>query len=133
MSDKVTGGCLCGAVRFAAPAEPALQILCHCTDCQTVSGAASYCAYVVPLDSIELLEGELTTYSVQSDTDRRNSRRFCSTCGSRVWAELEIGMASVNGMCLDDRNHFQPTHNHRLNTAPSWCAINRELEDLPAG
>ena len=133
MTEKITGGCLCGEIRFATPAEPILQVLCHCADCQTVSGAASYCAYIVPLESVTLLQGEPTRFDVKADSGRLNSRRFCASCGSRVWAELELGTASVNGMCLDDRDHFQPTHNHRLNTAPDWCQINNALEELPAG
>ena len=132
MSETVIGGCLCGEVRFEAPFEPLFQILCHCTDCQTVSGSASYCAYVVPIDSVELKQGETTSFGVQSDAGRTNTRRFCPKCGSRLWAELETGIASVNGMALDDRNHFNPSHNHRTNTAPDWCQINQSLEDLPA-
>ena len=133
MTEKIIGGCLCGDIRFSVPAEPILQVLCHCTDCQTVSGAASYCAYIVPLESVALLQGEPARYELKADSGRLNSRRFCRSCGSRVWAELEMGTASVNGMCLHDRNHFQPSHNHRLNTAPDWCQINSELEELPGG
>ena len=47
MKDRVSGGCLCGAIRFEAAANPAFQLLCHCRDCQTVSGSAMYAAYVV--------------------------------------------------------------------------------------
>lgn len=45
----------------------------------------------------------------------------------RCWAELESGVASVNGMALNDKSHFKPTHNYRRNNAPSWCAIDEEL------
>ncbi|MEM7080697.1 MAG: GFA family protein [Pseudomonadota bacterium] len=132
MQQKIEGGCHCGAVRFAVTTEPMMQILCFCTDCQQISGAASYAAYIVPLDQIELTSGGTQDYTVLSDQGRRNTRRFCATCGSRLWAELEIGLASVNGMALDDRTHFVPTHNHRLVTAPAWCQIDSGLEDLPA-
>ena len=133
MSENRSGSCLCGDIRFNVPATPVLQVLCHCTDCQTISGSASYCAYIVPLDSVVLQQGEPEHYDVIADSGRRNSRRFCGNCGSRLWAELEMGTASVNGMCLDDRDHFQPSYNHRLGSAPGWCQINNELEELPAG
>ena len=133
MSDTVIGSCLCGEIRFSAPAEPIIQVLCHCTDCQTLSGAASYCAYIVPLEGVKLLQGRPECYDVKADTGRLNSRRFCGKCGSRVWAELEMGTASVNGLCFSDRGHFRPSHNHRLNTAPDWCQINNELDELPVG
>lgn len=129
MTDKVSGGCLCGKIRFETDATPAFQLLCHCTDCQTVSGAPYYTAYVVPIDGVTLLSGEPNGYTVKSDQGRDNRRMFCPDCGSRLWAELEIGMASVNGMALDDRTHFQPSANHRLVTKPDWCAVNDALPE----
>ena len=129
MGKTVTGGCLCGEIRFEASAEPALQLLCHCTDCQTISGAAAYAAYVVPLDSLKVLQGEPAHYEVSADSGRSNSRHFCPNCGARVWAVLKgMGLASVNGLALDDRSHFQPAANHMISSAPGWCA----LGDLPA-
>jgi hypothetical protein len=38
---KVTGGCLCGAVRYELNSAPKLSVSCHCRDCQYVSGGAS--------------------------------------------------------------------------------------------
>lgn len=131
MTDKVTGGCLCGNVRFETAATPAAQVLCFCTDCQHISGSMCYTAYIVPLDTVVLLQGEPGRFDTPSDKGSINSRRFCTECGSRLWAELESGVASVNGMALDDRTHFRPTHNHRLGTAPDWCKVDQSLEDLP--
>ena len=131
MSDMVSGGCLSGNVRFETTSEPAMQVLCHCVDCQTVSGSAFYTAYIVQLESVKLTKGEPRGFSVKSDMGRRNHRRFCRDCGTRLWAELERGVASVNGMALDDKSHFKPTHNHRLETAPDWCLMNEALHTLP--
>jgi len=131
MPAKISGGCLCGKTRFETTNEPVMQLLCHCTDCQTVSGSAFYTAYIVPLDSVLLTQGTLGGFAVKSDKGRNNLRRFCQDCGTRLWAELESGFASVNGMALDDPTHFDPTHNHRPETAPDWCAMNKALEVLP--
>lgn len=131
MPEKISGGCLCGKARFETTSEPVMQVLCHCTDCQTVSGSAFYTAYIVPLESVTLTQGTLAGFAVKSDRGRNNLRRFCPDCGTRLWAELESGIASVNGMALDDASHFNPTHNHRLETAPDWCAMNQALEILP--
>lgn len=43
-------------------------------------------------------------------------------------AFAEMGLASVNGLALDDRDHFQPAANHMPDSAPSWC----RLADLPS-
>ena len=76
MSDMISGGCLCGNVRFETTSEPAMQVLCHCVDCQTVSGSAFYTAYIVQLESVKLIKGEPGDFTVKSDRGRRNHRRF---------------------------------------------------------
>ena len=133
-TDTVTGGCRCGAVRFKVPAEPAVQLLCHCPDCKHISGGPAYAAYVVPLDEFELTAGEVTAYDVIAQSGQTNSRRFCPICGSRVYAEIHsMGMASVNGMALDNGEHFNPGTHYFVDTAPSWCALNSALVSMPSG
>ena len=129
---KITGGCLCGEIRYETTAEPAIQCLCYCTDCQTVSGAAGYAVYGVPIDSLVLTSGQPAEHNVQADSGRVNSRKFCAKCGTRVWAQLEeLGLASVNGLTLDQRDHFRPTANHFPDSAPPWCQLDESLEVLP--
>ncbi|MEM7219710.1 MAG: GFA family protein [Pseudomonadota bacterium] len=124
----ISGGCLCGAIRFETSAEPAFALMCHCTDCQKISGAVAYAAYVVPLDQLNVIAGDPAHFDVQAQSGRINSRHFCTNCGTRVWAVLaELGMASVNGMALDNRTHFRPMANHMPESAPTWCAFG----DLP--
>ena len=80
---------------------------------------------------VKLTKGEPGGFTGESDRGRPNLRRFCRDCGTRGWAELERGVASVNGMALDDKSHIKPTHNHRLETAPDWCLMNEALHTLP--
>jgi hypothetical protein len=37
---KIDGGCHCGYIAYEAEADPAKTYICHCTDCQTLSGSA---------------------------------------------------------------------------------------------
>ena len=130
--ETVKGGCLCGDVQFETPAEPIAQILCHCSHCQVVSGAQAYAAYIVPIESVALLQGELGGHPVTADSGNTNTRKFCTSCGSRVWAEIpEIGFASVNGMALPS-GHFQPQGLHRKDNAPDWCLLDERIPDFPA-
>ena len=130
-SNRRGPSCQIGSQAVACAAGHNLRQIANPYDCQTVSGSAFYTAYVVPLESVTLTKGAPGGFSVKSDKGRDNRRRFCKDCGTRLWAELEMGFASVNGMALDDRSHFNPTHNHRLETAPGWCALNALLETLP--
>ena len=56
---------------------------------------------------------------------------FCGKCGSRVWADLDTGVASVAGGSLDDPEVFQPTMVHCENDAPSWARVPSSLASLP--
>ncbi len=132
MTDKITGGCLCGSVRYETTREPVVQLLCYCTDCQTISGASGYAVYGVPIESIVVTKGSPAEFNIRADSGRLNSRRFCRDCGTRVWAQLdELGLASVNGFTLDEREHFQPMANHYPDSAPDWCNIDQTLELIP--
>ena len=65
-----TGGCLCGAVRYAVDGEPTHVGRCHCADCRKESGSAFTVYAQWPSD-----RGELATYE---------GRSFCPRCGSRL-------------------------------------------------
>ena len=104
----IQGGCLCGAVRYSIVGEPVFQLYCYCTDCRRVSGTDGYAAYVVQRSDLTLDQGEPTSFSVTAKSGRTNTRNFCGKCGSRLWADLELGFASVAGGSLDDPEVFQP-------------------------
>ncbi len=53
---KVDGHCYCGAIKFEAEADPASVLVCHCTDCQELTGTA-YRTVVVAQD-LKVLSGE---------------------------------------------------------------------------
>jgi hypothetical protein len=131
MSRSVEGGCLCGNVRYKISGHAVMQFFCFCTDCQTISGAAGYAAYGVPIASVELTKGQPCQFDKQADSGRINSRRFCGKCGTRLWAQLdELGLASINALTLDDKSLFGATQNHLPESAPSWCILDRTLETL---
>ena len=127
----VKGGCLCGAVRYSIAGVPLVQMYCYCTDCRQVSGTDGYAAYVVQRSDLTLDQGEPIGYSVTAKSGRTNTRNFCGKCGSRVWADLDTGVASVAGGSLDDPEVFQPTMVHCENDAPSWARVPSSLASLP--
>ena len=52
-----TGGCQCGAIRYAVTDEPITAATCHCRDCQYSSGGAPAHALLFPAGSVTLLRG----------------------------------------------------------------------------
>ncbi len=133
MSAPVTGGCLCGDVRFSISGDPVVQLFCYCKDCLRASGTDGFAAYVVPRPTLTLDQGEISSYTVTAASGRANTRNFCGKCGSRLWADLEMGVASVAAGSLDDPSIFKPSMTHCVADGPSWARVDTALEEMPVG
>jgi hypothetical protein len=86
----VTGGCLCGAVRYESKAAPTQGYYCHCTICQKNYGGLFSVTLRVPGVAFRFIKGELKFYRASSFA----RRGFCSDCGSPV-AFFADGIADV--------------------------------------
>ncbi len=102
MSSK-TGGCLCGAVRYALETEPDHVDYCHCAMCARFGGPMGL---EVPPGGISW-EGE---EQIQTHASSEWAERgFCKVCGSSLFWRMTAegpgqGMISLNAGTLDDRN-----------------------------
>ena len=81
---KISGGCLCGSLRYSSDAEPIMTAVCHCTDCQKQSGSAFSVNVGVPEASIALSGDTVGKYDVIGASGQTVSRYFCTTCGSPI-------------------------------------------------
>jgi len=106
-SETVSGGCRCGAIRFAARGEPLFVAHCHCESCRRHTSAplASYVGFAT--DQVQFNQG--TPSVVRSSPGVERS--FCPRCGSPLsyasqrWAgETHLFWAS-----FDEPGRFQPT------------------------
>lgn len=101
MTSKVTGGCLCGAVRFEIHGQPRPPIACHCSQCRKTSGHFAVFA-AVPSDDVRLVEQGGLEWFRSSEIAERG---FCRRCGSSLfWKRDGAGRLSVAAGSLD-----QPT------------------------
>ncbi|HEX5326932.1 MAG TPA: GFA family protein, partial [Acetobacteraceae bacterium] len=107
---KITGGCLCGKVRYSADVEPAFTAVCHCRNCQKASGSAFSIVVGVPPAALSV-HGELNTFGDKGDSGKAILRRFCPDCGSAVLDEAEAmpGVVMVQAGTLDDPSWVKPT------------------------
>src|SRR5437764_1170188 len=79
---EMTGGCLCGQVRYKASAEPALTAICHCKNCQKQAGSAFSIVVAVP-ESALTIQGKTKTYNDKADSGSRYRRLFAPDRGRR--------------------------------------------------
>lgn len=96
--DTHTGGCLCGAVRFATRGPLRGVVYCHCSQCRRQTGHF-YAATNVAEDDLALEGAEgLTWYRASGFA----SRGFCATCGSALfWKRDGAGDISVMAGAFD--------------------------------
>ncbi|MEX0758509.1 MAG: GFA family protein, partial [Tistlia sp.] len=76
----LTGGCLCGALRYRVTAAPLDAGYCHCRICQKLSGAPAMVWVTVPRAGFGYTEGEPRVHR-SSDWGQRE---FCAACGSQL-------------------------------------------------
>ena len=69
-----TGGCQCGALRYAITASPNLAYTCHCTDCQRLTGSAFSTGLVVAAEAFSLTQGETRPFQRTTDSGRTATR-----------------------------------------------------------
>jgi len=106
----LSGGCLCGQVRYETDAAPAWTALCYCRDCQRASGSG-YIPVMGVVSGEMRITGETRAFQVTAAAGGASTRHFCPDCGSLIFGGLE-GPAddtmSVYVGTLDDPSVFVP-------------------------
>ena len=87
---KITGGCYCKKIRYEAEGEPLMRGLCHCRECQYISGGGANVALAMPLSGFRYTAGQPKSYS-RSDLETPVKREFCPDCGTSL-ASLPPGL-----------------------------------------
>ncbi len=83
---KIDGGCHCGHITYEAEIDPGSVGICHCTDCQALSGTAFRTVAPVSDDAFRLLSGEPKIYVKTGDSGAKREQAFCPECGSAIYA-----------------------------------------------
>ena len=128
MDTKISGGCLCGAVRYECDEPPIVGAYCYCSDCRKSSGGAMATLIAVPRDAFRLTKGELRYFESVADRGSGTERGFCVNCGSPI--HVKNGTRATVGIAvgsLDDPNLFSPGVCLYVASAPSWAHIPANL------
>ena len=80
MAEMREGGCGCGDIRYQFTCEPLSCYACHCTDCQTRSGAAFTLSAIIPLAEVSVTRGDPGVWQLEIA-----DFRYCMRCGVKLW------------------------------------------------
>ncbi len=133
MTAPLTGGCLCGAIRYAVTAPVSGLRACHCTDCQKTSGTGSSVNAVISGKDFSVTQGKPRCFAAKADSGRTLLRYFCGDCGAPIYSRREASpeRVVVRAGSFDDSSSMKITTNILTNSARPWSWIDPASEQLP--
>jgi hypothetical protein len=130
---KVHGRCHCGAIRYEAEVDPGKVSICHCRDCQVLTGTAYRTTVPAAVADFVLHSGAPKTYVKVADSGNRRVQAFCGNCGTPIYAcaydnpetyGLRIG-------ALAERGQLPPQRQIWCNSALPWSESIAGLPQRP--
>jgi hypothetical protein len=127
----ITGGCLCGQVRFRSTAPPITTRMCWCRLCQALGGGGPTVNAAFPTEAVTV-EGETSVYACTADSGNSMRRRFCPACGTPVFSEAEARphLIFIRAGALDDPELARPVATIWTGAAPSWACIDPAIPSI---
>jgi hypothetical protein len=128
----ITGQCHCGAIAYEAEIDPAKVVVCHCTDCQKLSGGPYRVVVPIAGTAVKFTKGQPKVYIKTAESGRKRQQAFCANCGSPFYAAPEnAGPNDMYGFRIG-------TIDQRAQLAPKkqiWCQsalpYAMDIADLP--
>lgn len=133
---KVDGSCHCGDIAFEAEINPERVALCHCTDCQTMSGSAFRVVVQVPDGDFTFLSGTTKVYVKTAENGNPREQHFCGTCGTHIYATSPDDGPKPLGVrisTLAQRGELKPTVQVWCRSAQSWVNDLSAVKALETG
>ncbi len=119
----VTGGCMCGAVRYEASGEPIGVIHCHCQSCRKHNGAPVVTLAVFKADQVTFSGDERKIYASSPGV----GRAFCANCGTSLTWETVLGdegpICAIHISTFDNPDALTPTAHSFYPERISWFVL----------
>jgi hypothetical protein len=128
---KIDGGCHCGAMAYEAEIDPEKVGICHCTDCQMLTGSPYRVSVPAPSATFKWLRGEPSIYvktTAGSGTKRKHA--FCGHCGSPIYASAmtDTPFYTLRVGSIRQRAELAPKRQIWCRSALPWAM---DIEELP--
>jgi len=82
---RIDGACHCGFITYTAEIEPDKVGICHCTDCQTLTGTAFRVSVAAAKEGFHL-NGEPKIYVKTAESGAKRAQAFCPECGTPLYS-----------------------------------------------
>jgi hypothetical protein len=115
---KVTGGCHCGHITYRAEVDPGTIRVCHCTDCQKLTGTAFRATIASLSGTFVLQRGTPKIYIKTAESGNKRAHAFCPECGTPIYAAVPEPSPLTYGLRvggIDQRHQLGPPERQQ------WC------------
>ncbi len=133
---KIEGRCHCGAIQYEAEVDPATVSICHCSDCQTLSGAPYRASVPARDDDFTLTHGTPRIYVKTAESGNKRAQAFCGECGTSIYSS-EVGDKPAFYMLrvgpIRQREQLPPVKQIWRNSAMPWSGDIMGVESHPRG
>lgn len=120
---KVEGGCHCGKIQYEAEIDPAKVVICHCTDCQTLSGSAFRTVVPTNEGTFRFLSGPPKVYVKTGESGNKREQTFCPDCGTPIYSAPVADGAKVVGLrvgTVRQRDQLVPQDQFWCRSSQPW-------------
>ena len=121
---KIEGGCHCGLITYEADIDPDTTSICHCTDCQTLSGSAYRTNVRTNKGAFKLLTGQPKIYVKTAESGNQRAQAFCPECGSPIYSTT-VTDPQIYGLrvgTIRQRAQLKPKTQGWCRSAHSWVS-----------
>ena len=119
---KIDGRCHCGGITYQAEVDPDGVIICHCTDCQTLTGSAFRATIPASAQSFALTSGAPSIYLKTAASGAQRAHAFCPHCGAPIYAAAPINPQtySLRVGAIAQRAALRPSRQIWTRSALPW-------------
>jgi hypothetical protein len=122
----LTGGCQCGAIRFALTAAPVRISICHCRMCQKASGAPFASFADIPKSDFAWTRGKPAAFKSSSIAERD----FCAQCGTPLsFRRIDGERIEIMTGAFDRPDRVIPTRQYGTESRLGWVV---GISNLPS-
>lgn len=121
----LTGGCLCGVIRYEISGEPHCQAYCHCSMCRQASGAPVTAWLTVDRERLRFTSGQPSIFHSSINA----TRAFCNRCGTPLvfFCDEQLDTCDVTLGSLDEPKGYAPQFHVHEASRLEWFNTNDNL------
>ncbi len=128
---RIDGQCHCGLITYEAEIDPLAVSICHCTDCQRLTGSPYRVTVLCSGDQVRLTGSRPKIYARKGDNGCTRFQHFCPDCGSPLFTSGEGDEADDWGIrwgSVRQREQLKPVRQIWCRSAVPWI---NDLGGLP--